>query len=408
MVASPSLLAADHRAGIVYEVDGRSRRVVAENAWLAEHAGFLRLPSPTAPGDWAFADDRGGSLVVGGGTGIRRIPVAIPAEHLAASPDGRHIVVTSGLGANEQPWSDVTTVVDLVQATSARFRGRTGEPGVVIVPDGATQEPMIVLRHREPGAIEALPLAAALAVGAHVPILRGEICDDIADDGHGDVVDQAAGIVGVATSRGLERFVVEHGRPRAIGVVPWPAPGRAYFVRRAGDDGRVCAVLRGGPSDPARWPEWTNTFAEIDLCTGETSAVPLRPGLVFRFALGAGIAALAVIHPGGDSLTRVDRHSARIVSETPLPALGSPPRPGAMPWDAVDGRPAQRRAVAVDPRDGTVAVTSGGDGTIHLLGPARPSGAPSLDTIEMPTPFDEGGHLLWNGGPAWFADPVGR
>ncbi len=44
------------------------------------------------------------------------------------------------------------------------------------------------------------------------------------------------------------------------------------------------------------------------------------------------------------------------------------------------------------PRPGTIAVTSGGDGTILLLDDE------GISTIELPTPLDEGGHLLWAGG----------
>ncbi|MFB4354279.1 hypothetical protein RAC69_14095 [Microbacterium sp. LS_15] len=401
MILSIPLLAADHRAGTVFAITPGSRRVAAPHAWLAEHAGALRLPTGDH-GDWAFADDRGGALVVAGREGIRRIPIAIPAEHLAAAPDGRHIVVTPGLGENAEAWNDVVTVVDLADDSSVRFRTRVGEPGVVVVPDRVTGEPTIVLRHREPGAIEAVRLTDALSLGAHVPVLRGTLCDDLADDGHGDVVDHGSGVLAVATGRGLERFAVDDGVPVALGVLPWPVEGRAFFLRRAADTGHATGVLRGGSADPSRWPEWTNAFAEIDLHTGASRSVPLPPGLVFRFALAAGIAAAAVIHPDGDALVVVDRDRARVARTVPLPPLTSPPQPGRMPWDAVDGRPAQRRAVAIDPATGVIAVTAGGDAAIHLIDGDR------VETIEMPTPMDEGGHLLWPGGSGAFTDPVGR
>lgn len=402
MLRATSLLAADHRAGILFGLDARSRRVITSDARLAEHAGFLVLP-PDARDSWAFADDRGGALVVCGPEGIRRIPIAIPAEHLAASADGRHVVVTPGLGANDKAWNDVVTVVDLAHDSSVRFRTRAGEPGVVIVSDRVTGRPMIVLRHRDPGAIEAIPLASALELDAHVPVLRGTVCDDLADDGHGDVVDHETGVVGVATGRGLERFAIDDGIPSALGVIPWPADGRAYYLRRASDTGRVTGVLRGGPTAPSRWTEWTNTFTEIDLYSGAARAVPLPDGLVFRFALADGIAATTVIHPDGDALVVIDRVRGSIARMVPLPPLGSPPRPGRMPWDGVDGRSAQRRAVAIDPRSGVIAVTAGGDGVIHLVDDEG-----GLTTIDMPGSLDEGGHLLWPGPPARFTDPVGR
>lgn len=400
MLSSLPLLAADHRAGTVFEIHGDSRRVAVADSWLAEHAGFLRLPSG-ANDRWAFADDRGGALVVGGGT-VRRIPIAIPAEHLACDPSGRHVVVTSGLGMNDEAWSDLVTVVDLATDSSTRFRARVGEPGVAVAPDQASGEPTIVLRHREPGAVETIPLAAALAVGPHAPVLRGGLLTDLAADGHGDVIDPASGILGIATSRGLERFVVDGGAPRAIGIVPWPVDGRAYYLRLAGDTGRVTGIVRGGPASPGSWPEWTNTFVEIDLASGTSRAVPLPPGLAFRFALAAGVAAVSVIHPDGDAVLVIDREEARVSRVVPIPAMTHPPRAGRLPWDGVDGRPAQRRSIAIDPVGGTIAVTSGGDGTILLLDGTE------ISTVELPTPLDEGGHLLWASDGDRVDDLVGR
>src|SRR5690606_9633044 len=139
MPSSTPLLAADHRAGIVYEIQNGPGRVAVAHSWLAEHAGFLQLPDG-ARGRWAFAADRGGALVVGEPGAFRRIPIAIPAEHLACDTTGRYVVVTSGLGMNEAPWSDLVSVVDLATDTSVRLRVRTGEPGVVIAPDQLTGE----------------------------------------------------------------------------------------------------------------------------------------------------------------------------------------------------------------------------------------------------------------------------
>ncbi|WP_341976323.1 hypothetical protein LTA6_000870 [Microbacterium sp. LTA6] len=400
MPSSHPLLVADYRADVVYAVDGSLPRVVVE-ATLAEHAGFLALPKG-ASGRWAFADDADGALVVGDDSSVRRIPIAIPAEHIACDHDGRHVVVTSGMGMNEAPWSDVVTVVDLVRESSVRFRARTGEPGVVVAADQTTGEPTILLRHREPGAIEAVPLGSALEVGPHVPVLRGRILDDLAADGHGDVVHPQSGIMAVATGRGLERFVVDRGEPRALGVIPWPGDGRPYYLRLDPDSGHATGIVRGGPPAAGAWAQWTNTFVDIDLDTGATRSVPLPSGLAFRFALGAGTAAVAVIHPDGDAVVTVDRGDDRVAQHLPIPAMTHPPRPGHLPWDSVDGMPAQRRSIALDPSGDTIAVTSGGDSRLLLIRGG------DTEIVEFPTPLNEGGHLFWAASDRPLNDLVGR
>ncbi|MDA2811902.1 hypothetical protein O4J56_14760 [Nocardiopsis sp. RSe5-2] len=396
-----TLFVADHRAGRTYTADGTGVRPLGRGH-LAEHAGVLALPRDGATGaELAFVDDRAGALVVHGPGGERRIPVAIPAEHLACDPTGRHVVVTSGLGANEAPWSDVVTVADLRSGDSVRFRSRSGEPGVLVVPDRDGGAPTVVLRHREPGALEAFPLARCLDTGAHVPRITGTIAEDIADDGHGDVVDQRTGTAATATGRGLERFAVEGGVPRMLGTVPWPVPGRAFYLRFDPDTGRAVGVVRGGPASPAQWTEWTNHLVDIDLATGDARALELPPGLAFRFALGGGRAAVATIHPDGDALTVVDRSGPGLepLLRRDLPAMSHPPKPGHLPWDPVGDAPAQRRAVALDPTGTTAAVTRGGDAELHLVGEDR------FDTLAVPSPLDEGGHLHWHGGAF---DPIGR
>ncbi|MFW5418735.1 hypothetical protein J0910_19155 [Nocardiopsis sp. CNT-189] len=395
------LFVADYRAGRTYTLDGGGVRARGAGV-LAEHAGVLALPGDGAAGaEWAFVDDRAGALVVLGPGGERRVPVAIPGEHLACDASGRYVLVTTGLGANAAPWSDVATVVDLRAGESVRFRSRTGEPGALVVPDQAGGEPAAVLRHREPGAVEAIPLARCLDAGPHVPAIAGISAGGIADDGHGDVVDQRTGIAATATSRGLERFVVDRGAPRMIGTVPWPVPGRAFYLRFDPDTGRAVGVVRGGPASPSAWTEWTNHLVDIDLSSGDARSLELPPGLAFRFALGGGRAAVATVHPAGDELTLVERGGPRphTLYRRPLPAMSRPPAAGHPPWDPVGEAPAQRRAVALDPSGTTAAVTRGGDAELHLVGEDR------FDTVGMPGPLDEGGHLHWHGGGF---DPVGR
>ncbi|MFV2195023.1 hypothetical protein [Nocardiopsis sp. LOL_012] len=396
-----NLLVADYRAGRTYTVGGDGTADPLGRAVLAEHAGVLTLPRPgaEAPGR-AFVDDRSGELVVSEPSGERRFPVAIPGEHLACDPSGRYVVVTTGLGANPEAWSDVVTLVDLERGASVRFRSRVGEPGAMVVPDQSGGEPAVVLRHREPGAVEAFPLAHCLDTPPHVPRVTGAVLDGIADDGHGDVVDHRTGIAATATGRGLERFVVDGGVPRALGAVDWPVPGRAYYLRLDPSAGRAVGVVRGGPASPRSWTEWSNHLADIDLATGRTRCLPLPSGLAFRFALGGTRAAVATIHPDGDELTVIERAEPRmrVVYRTALPPMSCPPAPGHLPWDPVGDAPAQRRSVAVDPAGTTVAVTRGGDGQLHLFHDGGPT------TLTLPSPLDEGGCLHWPGG----TDTIGR
>ncbi|MDN5718751.1 MAG: hypothetical protein ACTMKZ_00675 [Brevibacterium aurantiacum] len=395
-MSSQQLVIADHRAGRAYSLRDCVITDLGSGV-LAEHAGILALEE----GAWAGVDDLGGAVVIRGGDRDASVPVAIPAEHLACDPAGQHLVVSTGLGANAEPWSDVVTVIDRSAGSSTRFRTQTGEPGVLVAPDQADGSLHVVLRHREPGAIEAIPLQQCLRVGAHVPLLAGRTTDDLADDGHGDVVDQASGIFATATSRGLERFVVDKGVPRPIGVVPWPVPGRAFYLRFDPATGSALGIVRGGPESPTNWTQWSNALVEIDLATGVSTSIGLPAGLAFRFGLGGGRAAVATIHPEADTLTLIDRRDQALQQdgEVPLPAMSRPPVPGRLPWDPVGDSPAQRRAVAVDPTGALVAVSRGGDSEVHLVGEDR------FDTFTVPTALDEGGQLYW---PGAGRDPVGR
>ncbi|MFD5600404.1 hypothetical protein ACFWHR_10120 [Leucobacter sp. NPDC058333] len=405
----PGLVLIDYRSDRVYDIRG-AEATARGHGFAAEHAGVLTLAGER--GRFAFADDLRGELVLCDENGDERgsrIPIATPAEHIAGDESGRYVAITTGLGANAEAWSDVVTVADIDLGSARRFRSRVGEPGVGIVRDRETGEPHIVFRHREPGSIEAVPLQSALAVGPHVPVLRGEERDQVADDGHGDVADAKRGVFATSTSRGLERFVVTGGVPQPIGVVPWPVVGRAFYLRFDERAGAALGVVRGGPADPTAWADWTNHLVEVDLVTGATSHVRLPDGLAFRFALSRSRVAVVTIHPDGDELTVIERGSSEsgdgskstldVIRRVSLPALSAPPTPGHLPWDPVGDAPAQRRSVAIDPTGAMIAVTRGGDGELHLITDD------AFETVAVPTSVDEGGLLLWCGGAY---DGVGR
>lgn len=399
---SPTLVLADHRSGRWRT----SRPGGAPGPWsratLAEHAGVLTLPAGAPGGARAvFADDALGTLVVLDGAGqARRVPVAIPAEHLACDPTGRYVVVTTGLGASWDPWSDLVTVVDLADpsgTTAVRVRVRTGEPGLVIVPDVGTGEPMVVLRHREPGEAEVIALHDLLRAGPHCPVVRGERLKLAGDLGHGDAADHRSGVVHLSTEAGIERLRVTDGRPERLETWPWPVPGRAYFLRFDPALGIVCSV-RGADSDAEQWHTWTNHVVRWSL-DGAAEVTRTGDGLVFRPDAAGGTVAWTIVHPDGDRLAML---TGGRLSEVELAPMSAAPRPGVAPWDPVGDRSAQRRALALVSGD-LAAVTRGGDGELHLV---HRSGIDS--TIDLGSPFDEGGHLGVIRPVETWVDGVGR
>ena len=408
-MAREILVVADQHAGNVRFLDPLSGRTISgiDHVVLAEHAGILELGG----GRCAFVDDAGGAVLLAdpfrqGPVVTERVSVAIPGEHLACDPAGRFLAVSTGLGRAWEPWSELLTVVDLEAdggARSRRIRTRPGEPGVVVAetPDG----PHAVVRHREPGAIESLPLADILEAGGHCPPLRGNILEEVSPDGHGDAYDPLTGTMFVATDRGMERFDVRKGEPQALPAIPWEAPGRAYFLRFCPRRRILAAVLRDGGLEPAQWTSWRNAFWVHHIDSGSTRTAPLGDGLVFRFALTATAAAIARIHPDGDDLTVVDLVATgagaaraatgapapvapRLRGTWPLPPMDQAPRAGHEPWDNAD-----RRAIAASPSSELVAVTRGGHGELHFVDTADPGSA--LRTVATEGPLRDGGHLGW-------------
>ncbi|NGO72992.1 hypothetical protein, partial [Streptomyces boncukensis] len=404
------LLVADQVAGALYVLDLPDGRISATltGRHLAEHAGFLALPG----GRWAFADDLAGEVVVldphgpeaGRPLVAATVPVATPAEHLAADPAGRRLAVTTGLGRSGEPWSDVLTAVDLEAPDgprAVRVRTRVGEPGVTL---SGGDDPLVVLRHREPGALAAYRHADLLDAGPSCPPAAPLATVPLPDgDGHGDAYDPRTGLLFAAAGSGVHRARPAAGAPPAAQEpLSWEGPGRGYYLRLDPVRRLLWSCVRGGPADPARWPEWTNDAWFHHLDTGATGRRPLGPGLVFRLAVTRDHAAYTRVHPDGDELILLSCPPSglpEVTARMPLPPMDGAPRAGGTPWDGV-----QRRAVAGSPGAALTAVTRGGHGEIHLFDRAG-----ELATLTVPTPLDDGGHLaLVTPGDGAEADPVGR
>ncbi|MFD1830886.1 hypothetical protein ACFSJS_14555 [Streptomyces desertarenae] len=421
----PLLLAADHVAGAVHllALPGGALLASLTGRHVSEHAGFLALPGDRV----AFVDDRAGELVVlapfeavrGGDPVAATVPVAAPAEHLAASPDGRRLVVTTGLGRNEEPWSDLLTAVDLEAPGgpyAVRVRVRPGEPGATVLDgapggDRAGGGPLVVLRHREPGSLAAYRHADLLAAGPGCPPAPAPLAElPLPGDGHGDAHDPATGRLFAATGSGVHRARRSDRGLAAEPPLPWAADGRSggrgYFLRIDARRRLLWSCLRGGPPDPADWPSWTNDAWWHHLDTSRTGRVELGEGLVFRMAVAAAHVAFARCHPDGDELVVLAADPSgtgrpAVTARVPLPPMDGAPRRGGTPWDGV-----QRRALAASPGAPWVAVSRGGHGEVHLIDAA---GGTERAGIALPTALDEGGRLaLLVPGDGAHLDPAGR
>ncbi|MFC7921661.1 hypothetical protein [Streptomyces cinereoruber] len=393
-----ALLVSDHVDGAMYVLtvpDGTvTKRLTGRH--LSEHAGFLALPG----GRVACVDDRRGELLVLDPFGDElvelAVPVAVPAEHLACDPTGRRLAVTTGLGKNGEPWSDLLTVVDLTTGEAARVRTRVGEPGVTVLGGG---DPLVVLRHREPGALAVHRFADLLAARPGCPVAVPHALLPLPDDGHGDAQDPGPGRVFAATGTGVhtarrkgDGLVVEE-------VIPWESRARGWYLRLDTRRRALWSTLRGGDPDPLRWSDWTNQAWCHDLETGRTLLTDLGPGLVFRLAFARDHTAFTRIHPDGDELVLLG--SDGTLRRVPLPAMAGAPKRGGTPWEGV-----QRRAVAASPGDHWLAVTRGGHGEVHLVD-ARTGHETAR--VRLDTPLHHGGHATLLGrNDGADGDPLGR
>lgn len=396
-----------------YDVASGELEHSATGTCLAEHAGTVHVPG--AARRLLYVDDLRGELVevspwAEKGQRWRRpvCPVAIPGEHLALSPAGTAAVVTTGLGRSFDAWSQLLSVADLSAGRSVQVRSRAGEPGVGILERAGRT--WVLVRHREPGHLDVHKLEALLGAGPHCPQVQPARVAVLPDDGHGDLVDAIGGRFLTATGAGVVVVRLHDDGTPQVDLVPYGVPGRAFYLRLGPDADTVWAVVRGGPADPRQWPDWSNHLWRHDLRTGRSTSTALGPGLVFRLAITAEAVAVARTHPDGDELVAVptvpstadEARPDGAASRLPLPAMAHPPRPGSEPWDACD-----RRAVDGSPASGSVAVSRGGDGEVHLFDLNHRSAATATRTLRTPGRLVAGGHLTL-AHPSAPVDTVGR
>ncbi|WP_143620185.1 hypothetical protein, partial [Streptomyces alkaliphilus] len=322
-----ALLVADHVAGTLLVLalsegsgspgthgKGVEAREVARltGCHVSEHAGFLALPD----GRVACVDERAGEVLLlnplaaltGRPMPVSRVSVAVPAEQVAADPEGRYLVVGAGLGLNEEPWNDLVTVVNTTSGRGVRVRTRPDEPGVGVIggehfPDGA---PRLVLRRRAPGSLDLHRLDDLWTAPTGSPRVEPIHRIPLPDDGLGDADDPSDPTVArvlTACGDGVHRARVLGDRLVAEPPLAWGTTGRGHYLRPEPGTDRVWSVVRGGPAEPTAWPEWTNTAWCRHTAAERTDLFDLGPGLVFRIAFAApGVAAFSRVHPDGDEL----------------------------------------------------------------------------------------------------------
>lgn len=405
------LVVFDPRAATVSQVDTRTWELEQhrEGTVLADHAGSVPHGSGQQTG-LLYADDLRGELVeispwATSGPWWRPVAsIAVPAEHLARSGDGTVAAVTTGVGASPEPWSDLLTVVDLTDPTGPaprRVRLRADEPGVVLTPP-TIRAPRghVVVRHREPGHLDVHDAAVLLFAGPGCPTVTPKHRAPLPADGHGDALDPATGRVFTATGEGLHTHHLTEDGALTGTVFPWGLDGRAYYLRLDPAGTALWATVRGGPSSPTCWQDWSNHLWRLDLATGQVTTRELGPGLVFRLTTTARLVVVARCHPDGDEVLAAQRDNlAAPLTRVRLPAMEGAARPGHEPWGA------ERRALAGSPSTDRVAVSRGGHGQVHVL---DAEGAPEFErTLRLPGPLSTGGHLAWLG-PDPLLEAVGR
>lgn len=391
-----TLLIADQHSHCIYTFNKEKKTVfeVARNTVLAEHSGFLQL----ADGRIAYGDDARGELVLlkekcepAYSFEIERISASIPAEHITTSPNGRWIAISTGFGAAFDASSDQITLIDLQPSDSDRplsyrVRTRAGEPGI------ALSNTHIWLRHREPGAIQTIPIREIITAGPHVPPVASSLTSNIGDSGHGDAYDPHTNTFHVATENGIEHFTLTQETPQHQKTLTWHTitgtAARAYFLRFNPHKRLISSTLRLGGDSPKAWDTWKNWVFTYNIDTGKHRSAPVGTGLVFRCALTPTALAVTRVHPDGDELVVYELSDLSIRGRWQLPVMDGAPRKGAEPWDNAD-----RRSIAADPESETVAVTRGGHGQIHLIDVSTAGG--ELETYQVPTPLKDGGHLGW-------------
>jgi len=394
---SPSeyLLAADPAAGAVYvyRTSDMKRTGALDDLALSSHVGTLQLPDgrvimiddERATVDAVRVNAKGRPKVVDSA----KIPGADWEGATWAAADSRlRYLAFSGEGTDEQA---PVTVVDL-----KTFAIHQVQVPVEADSSGKVSETQVYLAGRPlqlvvttGGEFRAAPLSTVLATQAFTPTSRAPVGTGT----HGPVVSRDGDAVFSTTADGFDGASLTGDSlrsPRSVAYSTARDVVQNYRPRLAADGRTVLgAVAEDTGLSADQWADTRNDVNIIDTSTFTSSLVRLPDGQAGRLALSERYAAVATIHPDGDTLTLLDvkRSSStyrRVVGTVALPASARGP---------VAGQPttgAQTHFAALSSSGSRAFVTNGGDGKIVVVDTAHRK---IRRTVSTPTPLTNGGYL---------------
>ncbi len=395
------LVVADSDAKKVMVTDGDTILLQLDDVQMNDHAGFIAGED----GRVLFIDENAGALVVlkpltDPPAVIERVTIPVPAVHLAVDSGFRYAVTSAYVDGDDA--SARITVVDLASYAVSTVTVASGEAGILV----GSEPPVVYVRDgSEAGKINAHAVSDLLA-GETAPAATVTI----GAYPHGDVIAHREGMLFVASDAGLERVSFSGTSFGTVSSVPWDASGRtggrAYFARLSAAGDQLFSYIRNDFYPEERpWTQWENDIYAYDIASGAATRIPVGGGLVYRCAVGEGVALYAHMSPAGDSALIVDAQPGsatrnRVVATIALPAMSEAAGENDSPWET----PAFR-ITALTPDGKTGFVSAGADGQVHIIDVAKRN---IKKTLTLPTALRFGGYLIAVQPSAELVDTVGR